>query len=167
MKILKEAKENLPVSFLTNFVSESWEKLGNLKDSKEAISKMYAGTKKVEDIMQDLIDAYYICISQLEKHLSDKDYLDVSDEAAEEVKETLKEDVEINIENVTITEPKVDVVETPETEETPVEISVPEIAEPETIDDVPERVKDDDAFEYFVDNFPDPVPEKDREDLDL
>ena len=33
MKILKEAKEKLPVSFLTDFVSRSWDDVGYLKET--------------------------------------------------------------------------------------------------------------------------------------
>lgn len=76
MKILKESKESLPITFLTNFISESWSKVGELKDQKTALKDNFKGTKKVEDLLQDLIDAYLVCIGQLEQHLEAKDYLD-------------------------------------------------------------------------------------------
>lgn len=76
MKILKESKENLPITFLTNFVSEGWSKVGELKDQKEALSAEFKGTKKIEELLQDLIDAYLVCIGQIEQHLAAKDYLD-------------------------------------------------------------------------------------------
>ena len=40
MKILNEAKENLPISFLTDFISKGWEEVGYLKaDIENEISK--------------------------------------------------------------------------------------------------------------------------------
>ena len=37
MKILKESKENLPIAFLTDFISKGWEEVGYLKADIEAI----------------------------------------------------------------------------------------------------------------------------------
>lgn len=105
MKILKESKENLPVAFITSFVSESWEKVGILKEQIEAIKREFKGTAKVESLIQDLVDAYLICIGQLEKHLSDKDYLDIPDvsDDKEEVKESLVEELPAGVESAAAT----------------------------------------------------------------
>ena len=76
MKLIKEAKENLPISFLTDFISKGWEEVGYLKADIEAIKEVYKGTKPIEELIQNLIDAYLVCIGQLEAHISDKKYID-------------------------------------------------------------------------------------------
>ena len=72
MNILKESKETLPIAFLTDFISKGWEEVGYLKADIEAIREAYKGTKPIEDLIQDLIDAYLVCIGQLEAHIHDK-----------------------------------------------------------------------------------------------
>ena len=81
MKILKESKETLPIAFLTDFISKGWEEVGYLKADIEAIKEAYKGTKPIEGLIQDLIDAYLVCIGQLEAHLHDNKYLDYPDES--------------------------------------------------------------------------------------
>lgn len=81
MKILKESKENLPIAFLTDFISKGWEEVGYLKADIEAIKEAYKGTKPIEGLIQDLIDAYLVCIGQLEAHLHDNKYLDYPEES--------------------------------------------------------------------------------------
>lgn len=81
MKILKEAKEKMPVSFLTDMVSRCWDDVGYLKETIKSINENFSGTAKVEELLQDLLDAYLICIGQLEAHLEAKDYLEIPDEA--------------------------------------------------------------------------------------
>lgn len=78
MKILKEeaVKEKLPVSFLTDFMSKGWEEIGYLKEASAAINRDFSDTAKVEGILQDLIDAYLVCIGQLESYMSDKNYVE-------------------------------------------------------------------------------------------
>lgn len=76
MKILKESKETLPIAFLTDFISKGWEEVGYLKADIEAIKEVYKGTKPIEGLIQDLIDAYLVCIGQLEAHLHDNKYLE-------------------------------------------------------------------------------------------
>ncbi len=93
MKVtLKESKEQLPLSFLTDFVSRGWENIGMLKQEIAAIKEEFSGTKKVEELLQNLVDAYLICVGQLELHMQNKDYLDFPDEAKEE---SLKEDLSL------------------------------------------------------------------------
>ena len=81
MKILKESKETLPIAFLTDFISKGWEEVGYLKADIEAIKEAYKGTKPIEGLIQDLIDAYLVCIGQLEAHLHDNKYLDYPEES--------------------------------------------------------------------------------------
>lgn len=81
MKILKESKETLPIAFLTDFISKGWEEVGYLKADIEAIREAYKGTKPIEGLIQDLIDAYLVCIGQLEAHLHDNKYLDYPEES--------------------------------------------------------------------------------------
>lgn len=90
---LNEAKEKLPISFLTDFVSRGWDDIGYLKETIKSISENFSGTKKVEELLQALVDAYLVCIGQLELHLQDKDYLDA------DLKEGLNESVDIHIED--------------------------------------------------------------------
>jgi len=88
---LKESKEQLPLSFLTDFVSRGWENIGMLKQEIAAIKEEFSGTKKVEELLQNSVDAYLICVGQLELHMQNKDYLEFPEEAANE---SLKEDLE-------------------------------------------------------------------------
>ena len=81
MKILKESKENLPIAFLTDFISKGWEEVGYLKADIEAIKEAYKGTKPIEGLIQDLIDAYLVCIGQLEAHIHDNKYLEYPEES--------------------------------------------------------------------------------------
>ena len=90
---LSEAKEKLPISFLTDFVSRGWDDVGYLKETIKSISGEFSGTKKVEELLQALVDAYLVCIGQLELHLQQKDYLDTD----------LKESVDIHVEGNEVT----------------------------------------------------------------
>lgn len=97
MAELKESKEKLPISFLTDFVSRGWDDVGYLKETIKSISESFSGTKKVEELLQALVDAYLVCIGQLELHLQQKDYLDT--ELGEKLEESkpLTEDVGITV----------------------------------------------------------------------
>ena len=155
MKILKESKENLPIAFLTDFISKSWEEVGYLKADIEAIKEAYKGTKPIETLIQDLIDAYLVCIGQLEAHLHDKNYLDYPEESGLSG-EKLEEDLEIRV--------SADKVEIKTEKTTPVEVNEEEdlitigVDEAEVkFDDSKLAMSDEDVsrvnepFEYFVD----------------
>ena len=155
MKILKESKENLPIAFLTDFISKGWEEVGYLKADIEAIKEAYKGTKPIETLIQDLIDAYLVCIGQLEAHLHDKNYLDYPEESGLSG-EKLEEDLEIRV--------SADKVEIKAEKTTPVEVNEEEdlitIGVDETevkFDDSKLAMSDEDVsrvnepFEYFVD----------------
>lgn len=93
MKIsLKESKEQLPLSFLADFISRGWDQIGMLKQELAAIKEEFAGTKKVEELIQGLVDAYLVCVGQLELHVQNKDYLEFPEEAKQE---NLKEELEV------------------------------------------------------------------------
>lgn len=98
MKIMKESKqEKLPIDFITQFISKGWDEIGTLKASIDGIKQTFSGTKDVEKILQELVDAYLIAIGQLELHLDKKNYVELPEQ--DEIKEALKEDVDIHIEN--------------------------------------------------------------------
>ena len=138
MKILKESKGKLPISFLTDFISKGWEEVGYLKADIEAIKETFTGTQQVEDLIQDLIDAYLVCIGQLEAHINDKNYIEYPEESG--LGETLKEDLEITV--------KEDSVEIKSEE--PVIVEEKE----DTIVILQDKAEDEEVveeFEYFVD----------------
>lgn len=159
MKILKESKENLPIAFLTDFISKGWEEVGYLKADIEAIREAYKGTKPIEGLIQDLIDAYLVCIGQLEAHLQDKNYLDYPEESGL-TGAKLEEDLEFKIsaDKVEIKTEKATPVDVNE-EDNVITIGVNEVAEvkDDEFDDSKLAMSDkkvaeiNEPFEYFVD----------------
>ena len=148
MKILKEAKEKLPVSFLTDFISRGWDDVGYLKETIAAIKEVYSGTKEIEDLLQSLIDAYLVCIGQMEAHLHDNKYIEFPEESK------LNEDININItpEEVKISDNSGEEVgiiplepEKPVEDEKPTEVQAEE--EPEEV----KKELPDTEFDFFVD----------------
>jgi len=111
MKI-QESKEKLPITFITNFIETGWNIIGNLKADKDAISSSYSKTKEVNEIIQDVIDAYTVAVSRMTGVVQDKDYLDYEiNDLTEQVEKAkskalsegyLNEDVNINIDNVNV-----------------------------------------------------------------
>ena len=134
---LTESKEKLPISFLTDFVSRGWDDVGYLKETIKSISESFSGTKKVEELLQALVDAYLVCIGQLEAHLQAKDYLDT------DIDNKLTEDVDIHIDSdeVSITDDSGEEVATvpveSAAEETPVECEGPECDVPPAEVEIP------------------------------
>lgn len=97
MKILKEAKkELLPVEFVANFISQSWDEVANLKANISGLKQSFTGTKEIEKILEDLLDAYLIAIGQLQQSLEKKDIVIPSAET--KLKEELVEKNEVNVE---------------------------------------------------------------------
>ena len=185
MEVLKESKEKLPVAFVTAFVSEGWEKVGFLKEELEAIKKEFSDTAKAEEVIQGLIDAYLVSIGQMEQYLSEKKNLEVP--LTEDVtvnidkveiikpKIKIKGDKEINepeeAADEIVTEPAS--IEAEVTNDVPVVTEESDIIEEapktdaERLEEVEEAVKKEDfteAFEYFVDEFPEPVKETHLDD---
>ena len=150
MKILNESKEQLPIAFLTDFISKGWEEVGYLKADIEAIREAYKGTKPIEELIQNLIDAYLVCIGQLEAHLHDKKYLSYPEESGLSGTK-LEEDLELRISS--------DKIEVKTEEKTPVEVKEEEdkiiIGINEEDEEIEETEKAPEAevepFEYFVD----------------
>lgn len=88
--ILTEQKEEMPISFLTTFVSDGWSEVGNLKEEIVGIKSTFKNSSKVIDILQDLLDAYLVAIGQAELYLQNKDYIDIPEiEEASPVQEVL------------------------------------------------------------------------------
>ena len=138
---LTESKEKLPISFLTDFVSRGWDDVGYLKETIKSISESFSGTKKVEELLQALVDAYLVCIGQLEAHLQAKDYLDT------DLDNKLTEDVDIHIDGdeVSITNDNGEKVATvpveSAAEETPAECEGPECDVPPAEVEIPTVVE--------------------------
>lgn len=169
MKIVKEsklteAKEKLPISFLTDFVSRGWDDVGYLKETIKAISESYSGTKNVEELLQALVDAYLVCIGQLELCLQHKDYL--NSELGEKLDESKKLNEDIGL-TVSSEEVKVfnnegeevasiPVDEKPAEDETipPAEVNIPAIEEPK--DEKPIAADDGEFNTLFEFDTPEP-----------
>lgn len=154
MKILKESKETLPIAFLTDFISKGWEEVGYLKADIEAIKEAYKGTKPIETLIQDLIDAYLVCIGQLEAHLHDNKYLDYPEESGLNGTK-LEEELELKIspDHIEIKTEKTTPVEVNE-EDDLIIIGVDENAPEAEIDapvDTSAPAPVGEPFEYFVD----------------
>lgn len=140
MKLLKEEQirqEELPITFITSFVSRGWEEVGMLKEQIKALKEEFGGKgiEKIEEIFQGLIDAYLINIGQLELFLHENDYVEVPEIEEEKVEEPVEEE------------------ETEEVEETEEEVEIDDEVEVEV---EPQKVvknvpADFEAFEYFVD----------------
>lgn len=116
MKILRESKEDLPISFLTSRVSAGWENIGNIKADIEAIHREFKGTKKVEEILQDLMDAEIIAVGRLQALMEDQSYLDYSDDMKKAINESLNEadeesddEIEAELDAIDIIKDKVDI----------------------------------------------------------
>lgn len=146
MRILKEdpeIKETLPVSFVTDMMSKGWDEVGYLREASTAIKETYKDTAKIEELMQDLMDAYLVFIGQLELYLHSE------------------EDIVASTEEVKVEEPKTKEAEEKETEEDEAPIEAPKPALPEAdfeIEPLEEptsistsATEVSDPFEFFVD----------------
>lgn len=139
MKLLKEEQirqEELPITFITSFVSRGWEEVGMLKEQIKALKEEFGGKgiEKIEEIFQGLIDAYLINIGQLELFLHENDYVEVPEIEEEKVEEPTEEEIE-------------EVEEAEEEVEIEDEVEV-EVEPQKVVKNVP---ADFEAFEYFVD----------------
>ena len=190
MKILKETKERIPETFLANFISNGWSTIGLLKDDIKAIHTSFSGTKKIEEILNDLADAYTIAVARMTKIMNTKDYLDFDEEALENIdKKGLSEDLDINVNIDKVNEIELEVK--PDNLEIEKPIKEPDTTEAEILadtdndflifnekdfDDIPgeteapdkEPIKKIDADDWLCD-FDDPDPKEKRitdEELD-
>ena len=162
MKIINESKkEKLPIDFITQFVSKGWDEVGMLKASKDAIKTTFKETAKVESIIQDLIDAYLVCIGQMELYLDKKDYLDIPE--ASELNETTNADEDLKLQEDLELKNSGDFDVEVKQEDNKVKIEIePKEEEPETEEEEEETEDEEaakpDAFEYFMD-FAEPTPD--------
>lgn len=96
MKILKEAKKDvLPIEFIAGYISRSWEEVATLKDTISNIKNSFTSTKDVENVLEELLDAYLIAIGQLQHLLEKKDLVIPTKDS--ELKENLSEKAESTI----------------------------------------------------------------------
>lgn len=151
MKLLKEEakKEALPIEFITTFVSKGWDEVGSLKANIDGIQETFKDVEQVKNILQDLSDAYLICIGRLEDYLNKKDYVDipeVDEVKAEETVEDPAETEEIEFEEEPIKPIEVkdttDEIKFAEEPVKPIEAEEEQDAELE-IDEIPEDEEDD------------------------
>lgn len=151
MRILKEdndnvAMEELPVSFITDMMSKGWDEVGYLKEAAAAIKETYTGTSKVEELMQDLMDAYLVFIGQLELYLNKEADITTSVEKPEAEEDEKVEDEDEDKE------------EAPDEAEAPASTPAPALPEAEfemepakaPVVRTPAPIMDDD-FDFFVD----------------
>lgn len=88
--VLKEQKEKMPISVVTSWIAKGWDEVGNITEMIKSIKESFTSTGKMEDYLQGIVDAYLICIGQMEKFLHDKDYVDAPESAdPKAVKEAL------------------------------------------------------------------------------
>lgn len=154
MRILKEEaeiQETLPVSFVTDMMSKGWDEVGYLREASAAIKETYKDTAKVEELMQDLMDAYLVFIGQLELYLhNEEDIIAPTEEPKEEkpeAKESTKEEDEEDIEEVKAP------VEPPKPELPEADFEIEPLGEPTSGDRVaaPAEAEVSDPFEFFID----------------
>jgi hypothetical protein len=148
MRILQEAKkEDMPITFLTDLVRKGWEDISYLQGDIEAIDQYFKNTGDLKEILQDLVDAYLICVGRLENHLQGEGIIpENKDDLKGQVKQAvLEEDVQIIINEVP-DEKEPEVMMPPPV--VPVEVAIaPECdgAEPVPCDSCSE------PFEFFTD----------------
>lgn len=154
MRILKEEaeiQETLPVSFVTDMMSKGWDEVGYLREASAAIKETYKDTAKVEELMQDLMDAYLVFIGQLELYLhNEEDIIAPTEEPKEEkpeAKESTKKEAEKDIEEVKAP------VEPPKPELPEADFEIEPLTEPTSGDRVaaPTEAEVSDPFEFFID----------------
>ena len=92
MKILKEAKDQLPSSFVTDKISKLWEEIGYIKEEQKAIKQTFSGTDKVIEILRELEDSYLIAVSRLQAFASNKNMVVLPEADGKAIKEGLEED---------------------------------------------------------------------------
>lgn len=116
MKLLKEdiQENNVPIELITGYISKGWDEVGSLKAVIDGVKQDFKNSENIVKILQDLSDAYLVCIGQLEDYLDKKDYVDIP-----ETEEVQTEDEEV--EEVPVEEPaeiEVDEIKVDDTEDT-------------------------------------------------
>ena len=88
-------KEDLPLDFITTFISKGWDEVGIIKASIASIKEAYKNTNKIEAILNDWLDSYLITLGQLEAYTQNEDLIDYPEEF--EGVNTDKDDVEVEV----------------------------------------------------------------------
>lgn len=151
MRILKEEaeiQESLPVSFVTDMMSKGWDEVGYLREASAAIKETYKDTAKIEELMQDLMDAYLVFIGQLELYLhNEEDIVAPTEEPVIDKSKAKEAEEEKPVEVATQNEaPK------PELPEADFDIEPLKDSEPlEEPAPMPAPAAEADPFEFFVD----------------
>ncbi len=145
MKI-NEAKQNLDMNIVASLNAEAWNYLVTLRTQKESLGRDFKGAKQLTAALEELEEAYLIYLGQLEAILADGGVeIGEPEDKKEEVKESLKEDLETLIINDPIVNVTLNVA--PESEDFEDEC---EPCEEDT------SVNNGEAFEFYCD-FDDPV----------
>lgn len=119
-------KDPLPTSFITSFVSEGWDRIGVLKDQVVSLGETFTGADKVVCIIQELLDAYLVCVGQMEGILHETEA--ISAQAAPVVADVKVEEIPVEP-TVAVEKPVVAVpVEEPNAEK-PVEVKTVPVAD--------------------------------------
>lgn len=180
MKILKEAKDQLPSSFVTDKISKLWEEIGYIKEEQKAIKQTFSGTDKVIEILRELEDSYLIAVSRLQAFAAKKNMVVIPEaDGKATIKEGLEEDApaadilqdfaanldkEDEINDTAVAEPTVAAVSEVDLDAETDRLMADD-AEP-SVSAVPAKENSNkDNFEYFCD-FDDPEPD-DEADADL
>jgi hypothetical protein len=146
MKI-NESKQNLDMNIVASLNAEAWNYLVTLRTQKESLGRDFKGAKQLTAALEELEEAYLIYLGQLEAILADGGVeIGESEDKKEEVKESLKEDLETLIINEPIVNVTLNVA--PETED------FEDKCEPCCKEEKP--ADNGDAFEFYCD-FDDPV----------
>ena len=179
MKILKEAKDQLPSSFVTDKISKLWEEIGYIKEEQKAIKQTFSGTDKVIEILRELEDSYLIAVSRLQAFAAKKNMVVIPEaDGKATIKEGLEEDVPAAdiLQDFVAKLDRDDAIDTTVTEPTVTAVTEADLdaetdrlmaddAEP-SVSAVPAKENSNkDNFEYFCD-FDDPEPD-DEADADL
>jgi hypothetical protein len=145
MKI-NESKQNLDMNIVASLNAEAWNYLVTLRTQKESLGRDFKGAKQLTAALEELEEAYLIYLGQLEAILADGGVeLGEPEDKKEEVKESLKEELETLIINEPIVNVTLNVA--PESEDFEDECEPCKEEKP---------VDNGEAFEFYCD-FDDPV----------
>jgi hypothetical protein len=145
MKI-NESKQNLDMNVVAALNAEAWNMVVTLRTQKESLGRDFKGAKQLTAALEELEEAYLIYLGQLEAILADGGVeIGEPEDKKEEVKESLKEELETLIINEPIVNVTLNVA--PESEDFEDECEPCEEENP---------IYNGEAFEFYCD-FDDPV----------
>jgi hypothetical protein len=147
IKNLNESKQDLDMNVVAALNAEAWNMVVTLRTQKESLGKDFKGAKKLTAALEELEEAYLIYLGQLEAILADGGVeIGEPEDKKEEVKESLKEELETLIINEPIVNVTLNVAPESEVFE----------AECEPCKEETPGTHCNDAFEFYCD-FDDPV----------